>query len=362
MTDPDLPEALEAELAAFLDKPIADATPLPGALNEMVALSTPSERDAYVLRRPGALRDTDLFVPLETEYRVLELLADTDVPAPEPVAYGGEDAPLDGEFLVTEFLDGDTVPVGDPLPERFRNPDARRALAENLADAMAAVHTVDPGPLAGVCERQPPLEQVERFAAKIDAATEVTGRDVPDLRRVADWLRENAPDATETRLCHGDFKPGNVMFAPGPDPAVAGVFDWETAFLGDPRTELGYLLFYWRDDGDPTPDVDALRDEYGDCEAVRNLEATEREGFLRFSSRPGSPTRREFVARWEAATGLDFTTDERFWRAHAALGLAAVWEDLHRDDVEAGRDSDWPPLLDYTEAVAASIVDGDVPL
>jgi aminoglycoside phosphotransferase (APT) family kinase protein len=356
-----LPDDVDAALADVLDEPVTDATPLDGSLNEMVALATPDEPDAYVLRRPGALRETDLFVDPETEYRVLDLLAGTDVPAPEPVAHG-TDSRLGGEFLVIEFLDGDTVPVGDPLPERFQTPDARRALGENVVDAMAALHTVDPAPLAGVCERQPPLEQVDRFVAKIEAATDATGREPSGLLRVADWLRDNPPEATETRLCHGDFKPGNVMFAPGPDPAVAGVFDWETAFRGDPRTELGYLLFYWRDDGDPTPDVDALRDEYGDTGTVRDLDATAREGFLRFSNRPGSPSRHDLVARWEAQTGLDFTGDDRFWRAHAALGLAAVWEDLHRQTLDADGESTWPPLLNYTETVAARIVDGDFAL
>jgi aminoglycoside phosphotransferase (APT) family kinase protein len=354
---------LEAVLADELGEPVTDTEVLDGALNTMVAVSTESAENAYVVRQASEMRDSDLFVDLDREYRVLEALEATDVPAPEPVAYCGDESVLGGPFVVTTFLDGETVPVGSPLPDRFQTRAGRRAVGEELIDALADVHSVPPARVENVCERRDPLEQVEQFAARLDRATDATGRDVPDLWHVVDWLRDNAPAAHEARLTHGDFKSGNVFFAESTPPEITGVFDWETATLAEPRTELGYLLFYWRDDGDPAPGLDAIRERYGDDypDAVADVEAAAERGFYRFANRPGSPSRRELVDRYEARTGLSFEHD-RFYRAHAALGLAAVWEDIHSRQVQAGEDSDWEPLLDYTAAVTRSVVDGEFDL
>lgn len=361
MKVPDLPLAdLEAFLAAELDERVTGSEPLAGALNAMVAVSTADADPAYVVRKPTEMRDSALFTDLDTEYRVLEGLVDTAVPAPEPVLYCGDESLLGGPFFVTTYLQGETVPVGEPLPERYRTEAGRAGVAEALVDALAEVHTVDIAPFEDVCEHATPLEQVDAAADRLDDATSVTDRDVPELWDAVEWLRANAPEAPETRLLHGDYKSGNV-FLSGTPPEVSGVFDWETALLGDPLTELGYFLFYWRDDGDPTPDVGALRDRYGDTDAVRDLETTDERGFYPYSNRPGSPTRCELVERYEVATGVAFEHD-RFYRAHAALLLATVWEDIHRRQVEAGADSTWEPLLDYTGELTASIVDGDFPL
>jgi len=362
--DPDLStDALASYVAAELDEEVTAVDPLDGSLNVMVAVSTESTENAYVVRQAGELRDSDLFVDLDREYRILEALADTDVPAPEPVAYCADASVLGDPFVVTTYLDGEPVPVGDPLPERFRTEAGRRAVGEELVDTLAAVHSVPAERFEGVCERHTPLEQVESFADRLDRATAASGRDVPDLWRVVDWLREHAPPEHETRLTHGDFKSGNVFFGGGTPPEITGVFDWETATLAEPRTELGYLLCYWRDDDDPTPDLDAVRDRYGDDhpDAVADVEEIAELGLYPYANRPGSPSRRDLVDRYEARTGLSFDRD-RFYRAHAALGLAAVWEDIHARQVEAGEDSDSEPLLDYTAAVTRSIVDGEFEL
>ncbi|SEW19594.1 Predicted kinase, aminoglycoside phosphotransferase (APT) family [Halobacterium jilantaiense] len=364
MTADALPLAdLETYFADELGERVTDTEVLDGALNTMVAVSTESTEHAYVVRRASEMRDSDLFVGLDREYRVLSALADTDVPAPEPVAYCEDASVLGDPFAVTTYREGEPVPVGSPLPERFQTPANRRAVGEALVDTLADVHSVPTEPFEGVCERYEPLEQVERFADRLDRATDASGRDVPELRRAADWLREHAPPEHETRLTHGDFKSGNVCFGPGTPPEITGVLDWETATLAEPRTELGYLLFYWRDDGDPTPGLDAIRDRYGDDypEAVAEVAEAAEHGFYRYANRPGSPSRRELVERYEAQTDLSFD-HERFYRTHAALGLATVWEDIHARRVAAGEDSDWEPLLDYTAAVTRSIVDGEFAL
>lgn len=181
------------------------------------------------------------------------------------------------------------------------------------------------------------------------------------MRSVADWLLEHAPDDPATALVHGDFRPGNLLYADASTPRVTGVLDWETATLGDPLTDLGYLLLRWRDEGDPTPSIDELESRYGASESIEQLRARNEDGMAPFTAKAGSPTRRELVDRYETATGFAFEHD-RFYRAHGALMLAAIWEDFHRLRVEADEPSDWPPHVDYVAMLADSIVGGDLEL
>ena len=267
--------ALQSYLSAELDDDVVDIEVLHEALNLSLAVSTAEEERAYVLRRPRNLRETDLVVDLDAEYRVLERLADTDVPAPEPVLHCEDESVFGDEFVVTTFLDGEAVPLGSDLPERFRTPGSRRRLAEGLIDTLAEIHSLDPGPFADVCERQTPTEMVDRAMARLDAATSATGREVPELRSVGEWLREHASPRSGPTLVHGDYRPGKVLFAGDDDPEIAGVLDWETAMLGDPLTELGYLLLRWRDEGDTTPSLDELGARHPDEEALEQLRDVE---------------------------------------------------------------------------------------
>lgn len=341
-------------LEAVLTEEGIEATgvePIADGINLMVAISTPDTERAYLLRRPNKLRDTDLFNDLEREYRLLERLEGTAIPAPEPVVFRGGEQPV----LLATYLEGETVPLGSDLPARFQNPEARRVLAHGLIDALAEIHTLDTEPFEDVCEHRTPRKQVEHATARLDRATAVTGREFADLRAVGDRLREAAPDEREPTLVHGDFRPGNVLFSGIEQPQVAGVIDWETAMVGDPRTELGYLLLRWRDEGDPVPSVERIATRHPDSEAVRDLREMNEVGLAPFTAEAGSPDRPELIARYEERTGINIRND-RYYRTHAAFMLAAVWADLHRYRLEAGEDSDREPYIDYMTRVAETIV------
>ncbi|MFC6952833.1 phosphotransferase family protein [Halorubellus litoreus] len=356
---------LDAELPADAGR-VIDLDVLADGLNLVVAVSTASERDAFVVRSPRKFRDASYVNDVAAERRVLEHLASTDVPAPSVVASSDDEGLLGAPLLVQAYVDGDVVPLGSDLPERFRRPAARERVAHDLVDVLAAIHDVDVAPLADALDVVSPCEQVERSRARLDAATDATGLDVPALDAVGDWLHRHAPDgpgtASDGALVHGDYRPGNVLLAPGDDPAIAAVLDWETAMLGDPLTELGYLLLRWRDPGDPTPALAPIEARYPDCESeFEHLRRANERGFAPFTSKPGSPTRRELVARYETATGRAFA-DARFYVALAAFNLATVWTDLHHEAVAADEASDWPPHIAYVARFAELVVDGELPL
>ena len=358
--DFDIPR-LESYLSAELDVAVVGTELLHDGLNLSVAISTEEGEHAYVLRRPNKLRHTEGFNDLEGEYGVMERLRDTTIPAPEPVLACDDDSVIGDPFLVMTYLDGETVPLGSDLPERFRNASARKGVADRLIDTLADLHSLDAEPFTDVCERQTIREQVAHDTDQLDEATRVTGHEPPGLWDVADWLQQNVPPDSETALVHGDYRPGNVLFAGTDQPEISGVLDWETAFLGDPLTELGYLLLRWRDDNDPTPSLDELEARYSNEDVLQDLKETNERGLAPFTAKPGSPSRRELVARYEDETGISFE-HERFYRAHAAFMLATVWEELHRHQIEAEAESDWEPYIDYMSMIAASIASGEFEL
>jgi aminoglycoside phosphotransferase (APT) family kinase protein len=354
--------ALRGILDGELGVDVASLDVLADGLNLLVSVETAADGDGeeYVLRAPRKLRDASYMNDLQTEYAVMETFADTPLPTPDPVLYCADESALDAPFVAMTRVDGDVVPLGSELPQRWQNPNARERFATVLVDALAQVHALEPPSLPEGLAVVTPSEQVVRSKERLEAATAATDLDVPALDRVGDWLDSNAPsvDDGDLALVHGDFRPGNVCFAGGADPAVSGVLDWETAFVGDPRTELGYLLLRWRDDGDPTPALDDVAARYPDHEdEIDHLRRVNERGFAPYSSEPGSPTRSELVERYETGTGRRFDHPQ-FHVALAAFNLATVWADLHRQAVDAGEPSDHPPHVEHVARVAELVVDG----
>ena len=349
--------ALGSFLSDELGVSVTETEVLHDGLNLLVGIET-SSGDTYVLRRPNKLRDTGYMNGIETEYAVLRRLHDTVVPTPAPVLFHDGGSVFDDTFFVMSRLDGETVPNGAQLPDRFRNPESRERVATRLVDTLGDIHSLDTEPFAEVCKRWTPLEQVETALERLDAAARVTGREWPRLRRVAERLRRNAPSSPEMRLTHGDFRPSNVLLDGPQIPAVAGVLDWESAMVGDPLTDLGYFLLHWRDDGDPRVDLDEFEST---CSAAtrRDLKRMNEDGLCPFAVEPGSPDRRELVARYEDRTEFD-VRNESFYRAHAAFLLAMVWEDLERDAIEAGADPGPAPFVEYMALLAERVVDDEL--
>lgn len=348
---------LESFLASELDVDVVGTELLQDGLNRSIAISTADESRAFVLRQRRKLPDASYIIDISDEFRVLQSLTGTPVPAPEPVLFCDDESLLGGRFFVMTALDGESIPLGSTLPERFQTPESRRRVGHLLVDTLADIHAVDTERFEGSCKHVPPRDQIERSVDRLDVAAAETKLDLSALRDVARWLREHVPADSRTTLVHGDYRPGNVLFEGTDQPAVGGVIDWETALLGDPLTELGYLLLRWRDDGDPVPALDDLVSRYPDSDAIGELRAMNEHGLAPFTSEPGSPTRRELVARYEDRTGYSFD-HRQFYLALAAFMLATVWVDLHRHDAESGSASEREPYIAYMTMLAESIVDG----
>src|SRR5699024_233453 len=127
--------------------------------------------------------------------------------------------------------------------------EGRREASEVLVDTLVDLHAVDLD-AAGLTDFARPEGYLER---QIDTFTRlaplVTERDLPLIAELATWLRTHRPESQRTSLVHGDYRFGNIMFAPGAPARVQAVLDWEMATLGDPLADLGYLVAMYADEG-----------------------------------------------------------------------------------------------------------------
>ncbi len=170
-------------------------------------------------------------------------------------------------------------------PRILRKPEfseARGALTEQLGQALARIHAIDPASLDGVlprAEADPALDQISEWERQLDEI----GEPLPAVELGLRWLRANAPVPAEARLVHGDFRLGNFIVD---ESGLAAVIDWELAHLGDPAEDIGWLCIRsWRFGNDDRP-----------VAGVGDLD----EFAAAYESAGGSPVDRDRVRYWEA--------------------------------------------------------------
>lgn len=261
------------------------------------------DNSEFVLRRPPRGMILPSTHDMVREYAFLSALKDSTVPVARPILLCEDKTAIGAVFYLMEYLPGEVII--DKIPPQFDNPAGRAAIAEETVKTMAAMHKLDYaavgldkiGKPQGYMERQ-----VRRRREQLDMTTP-NSRPLPMMEKVGDWLRDNIPDTHFYGIVHGDFRIGNMIFA-SDTPRVIGVLDWETATIGDPLVDLGYLLSNWAELGDP-PLLDAV--------GVVNLTAVE-----------GFPTRAEIIERYAELTKrkpahLNFYTAFSIWKLAISL-------------------------------------------
>jgi aminoglycoside phosphotransferase (APT) family kinase protein len=193
------------------------------------------------LDHPAFLLDGELVVrtgfPLEGAARreadLLEVLAKRGLPVPEVVMV--QDL---ARVLVHRFVPGRPVYEHDA-------PDLDRIGAQ-LADVLVEVHALTEWslPLVGTYVEPPAAEWADTARAWARVAPHVQE---PEASLVRAFLAEPSlreatvlPEASATRLCHGDLGAEHVLV--GDDGAtIVGIIDWSDAVVADPARDLGRL-------------------------------------------------------------------------------------------------------------------------
>jgi aminoglycoside phosphotransferase (APT) family kinase protein len=278
-----------------------------------------------VLRRPPRPPLPPSAHDVVREARLLRALAPTRARVPEVLAVCEDDGVIGAPFYVMEHLAGHVVT--DELPAGLDVPAERARMAEALVDALVEIHAVDP--------QSPGLEGFGRPTGYLERQLRRWGglwehnrtRELPAFDEAGRWLAGHLPDSPPATVVHGDFRLGNVMFAPGAPARLVGVFDWEMATIGDPLADLGYLAMTWSEPEDPP-----MRFELA---PVTRL--------------PGFPSRAALVEAYAQRSGR--AVDDVRWYVVLALWKATVFmEGNYRRTIE-GR-SDDPYLRGFGEGVA----------
>lgn len=170
------------------------------------------------------------------EYAIMAVAEAFGVPVPrvlyEPVVLGGSDA------FFMEYLPGETI--GRRLVRDPAFASAREVLPEQVAQALARIHTIDPAQLPFLGPSYTALDLVAALEGDLDAC----GEGHPAFELGLRWLRLNAPVPERIGVVHGDFRMGN--FIVGPD-GLRGVLDWELTHIGDLDEDLGWFCVRaWR--------------------------------------------------------------------------------------------------------------------
>jgi aminoglycoside phosphotransferase (APT) family kinase protein len=220
-------------------------TRIPGGASRETWLAE-SERGRWVLRRDP--KGTVSLVPIGDEFALVSRAAETGAPVPEPIAFEPEGGRFGSPGLLMAHVEGTSV-----APRILRKPEfeaARDGLTEQLGDALARIHGVDPATLDAVLpssDGDPALDQISEWERQLDEI----GEPLPAVELGLRWLRANAPEPAERKLVHGDFRLGNFIVD---ENGLAAVIDWELAHLGDPAEDVGWLCIRsWRFGNDDRP-------------------------------------------------------------------------------------------------------------
>jgi len=271
-----------------------------GQSNPTFFVSYPDAGTRLVLRKkpPGPLLPSAHAV--EREYRILKALAGSAVPVP-PVLLLHEDADVVGTpFYLMERLDG-RVFHDTALPGVAR--DDRRAMYFAMAETLAALHSFD-WQGAGLSDFGKPGNYYARQLARWGRQwRETRTREIPAVDRAIAWLGENLDETPDTTIAHGDFRLGNLMFAPS-EPRVIAVLDWELSTLGHPLSDVAFSCLPWHS----TPAMYA------------GIAGLDREGL-------GIPTQDEYIARYCTAAGRT-EGPRRFHLAFSLLRFAVILDGI----------------------------------
>jgi aminoglycoside phosphotransferase (APT) family kinase protein len=205
-----------------------------------------------ILRRPPRPPWSQGAHDVAREVRVLEGMARSGVRAPRVLAFCTDLDVLGAPFAVQECVDG--VVVGTQLPRALDNAAGRRGVASELVDALADLHSVDAESVGLGDLGKRTVHHRDRLDRLMRTWSEREVRSLPAVEKVKDWLTETAPESPRVTLIHGDYRVGNVLFSEAAPAELTAILDWETTSLGDPLTDLGYLLATYPD-GDDTSGV-----------------------------------------------------------------------------------------------------------
>jgi aminoglycoside phosphotransferase (APT) family kinase protein len=297
------PLLVRRPLESFLDERGIGSGPIRatriGEGNSNVTYLIERGDERIVLRRPPRPPLPPSAHDMLREARVQLALEQAGARVPHVRFVCEDESVLGVPFYAMDYADGVVVTAHVPPP--LDTPDQRRRIGDELIDALVEIHAVE-WQAAGLEGFGKPTGYLERQVKRFSGLWEVNAtRDLPAVLELARWLEQNAPQSGAATVVHGDYRLGNVMYAPHSPATLIAVLDWELSTIGDPLADVGYLLATWSQESS--------------TRTVLTLSpVTELEGF---------PSRAELGERYQQRSGR--SVEQLDWYEVLALWKAAVF-------------------------------------
>ena len=287
-----------------------------GQSNPTYKLITPGR--AYVMRtKPGPVAK---LLPsahaVEREFKVMQGLAGTDVPAPRMHCLCEDESVIGRAFFIMEFIEG-RVLWDQSLPGMTKV--ERAEIYDEMNRVISALHRV-PFAERGLADYGKPgnyfERQIGRWSKQYSAS--IT-QPIDEMDQLMAWLPAHVPaaamDPAMVSIVHGDFRLDNLIFHPS-QPRILAVLDWELSTLGHPLADLSYHCMGWH-----IPP--------GTFRGIGGLDLPSL----------GIPTEAEYVRRYCERTGLStpeaVLNDWDFYLAYNLFRMAAILQGIAKR-IEAG--------------------------
>ncbi len=265
----------------------------------------------FVLRRPPLGPIPPGAHDMAREHRVLSRLHRRYSLAPQSLLLCEDESVIGAVFIVEERRHG--FVIRDDIPPEFAGrPALNCRIGEALIDALADLHLVPPAAV-GLDDLGRPEGYVERqlagWSRRWHAAQggEEAERAGAAMAPVLDWLGNHLPVSRGAALLHNDYRLDNCLLDSTDPGHIVAVLDWDMCTQGDPLADLGYILNYWVEPGDPP--------EWRQIAAM----PTWHEGF---------PSRAEAIARYAGRTGFDVSV-VGWHQVFAAFKLAVIIQQIY---------------------------------
>ena len=223
------------------------------------------------------------------EWEVIRAAAEAGVPTPKARWFGtGLTRPGSGAYFL-DWVDGEAL--GGRVVRHPRLEAARKALPEQLAAALAAVHTLTPDSHPQLPLGVPPSDPEQACVDGLRASLAQLPEPLPAVELALSWLDRHRPGDRTVTLNHGDFRTGNFMV--GPEGLVA-VLDWEFTRWSHPLDDVGWLCMRdWR---------------FGCLDKPAGGVATRAQFYQAYATASGRPVAAATVHWWEVAANLRWAT------------------------------------------------------
>jgi aminoglycoside phosphotransferase (APT) family kinase protein len=286
-------EALAAYLLRRLEGVEAGLTvrQFPGGHSNLTYLLEAGGRE-YVLRRPPLGPVAPKAHDMAREYNVLAALHPFFPQAPRVFLFCDDPGVIGAVFFVMERRRG--LVLRREIPAEYAgDPGFGGRVSEAFVDCLAALHAVDVNRVA--------LGKPAGFLERAQTET------LPQMDQLIRWLRDRLPESPAPTLVHNDYKLDNMMLDANDPGRVEAVLDWEMATVGDPLVDLGCVMCYWPEAGDPP---------------VR------REALSSITTLPGWFTRAQLVERYTRITGRD-VSGLGYYEVFGIFKIAVVLQQIY---------------------------------